>query len=73
MKDYKEHNECRQLNMFSDYLYEAKVELEGNGGVQSVLGASEEGQNGESEDRLLERIFDRNNMNLAYKRVKKQR
>lgn len=71
MKDTTKCGESRQLHK-EDYLWENKVELEGNTGVQSILSTSEEGQNGVNEyaEGLLERILDRDNMNRAYKRVK---
>jgi hypothetical protein len=48
------------------------VELGRNAGVPSVSPMSEEGRNGVNEPTkgLLEKILDKGNMNLAYKRVK---
>ncbi|MDP3058054.1 MAG: group II intron reverse transcriptase/maturase [bacterium] len=71
MNDTKKCVESRQLQI-EDYLQEKRVELEGNAGVRSI--ASMSGKEGNGDDgyasRLLERILDRDNMNLAYKRVK---
>ena len=48
------------------------MELGGNAGVRSIPSMSDKDGNGGNEyaDGLLERILDRNNMNMAYKRVK---
>jgi len=57
------------------YLQEIRVELGSNAGVQSVSSTSENRGNGGNEYTrgLLEKILDRNNMNLAYKRVKRNK
>ena len=71
LKDTKKCVESRQLHI-EDYLYEDKVELEGNAGVRSISSMSEEEENdgnGYAEG-LLEKIVDRDNMNRAYKKVK---
>ena len=54
------------------YLQEIRVELGSNAGVQSVSSTFENRGNGGNEcsQGLLEKILDRDNMNLAYKRVK---
>jgi group II intron reverse transcriptase/maturase len=58
-----------------DCLQEIRVELKGNAGVRSISPMSENrGDNGnEHAERLLEKILDRDNMNLAYRRVKANR
>ena len=71
MKDTKKCVESRQLHN-EDYLCEDRVELESNTGVQSISSMSEKEGNGGNEyaGGLLEKILNRNNMNLAYKKVK---
>jgi len=66
--------ESRQLHK-EGFSQESRVELEGNEKVLSILMTSERKQNGESvyENKLLEKILDRNNMNEAFKRVKKNK
>lgn len=73
MKDTKKYEECRQLQLqFEGYLYETRVELGNNTGVQSISSISDKGRddNNEYDRKLLEKILDPENMNLAYKRVK---
>lgn len=71
MKDTKKCVESRQLQK-EGYLQKKRVELEGKAGVRSISSTSEKDGNGGSEYArgMLEEILDRNNMNLAYKRVK---
>lgn len=71
MKDTKKCGESRQLHK-EDCLQEVRVELRGNVGVRSISSTSEKGRNDVSEyaSRLLEKILEPSNMNLAYKRVK---
>ena len=71
MKDTKKYVESRQLQK-EGYLQEVRVELGGNAGVPSISSTSElDGNSGnEYAGGLLEKILDRHNMNLAYKRVK---
>jgi len=71
LKDTRKCVESRQLHI-EDYLYENRVELEGNTGVRSISSMSEKEENGGNEyaSNLLERILETDNMNLAYKRVK---
>ena len=71
MKDTKKCVESSQLHK-EGYLQEGRVELGDNTGAQNISSMSEkEGNNGnEYASGLLEKILDRNNMNLAYKRVK---
>jgi len=71
LKDTKECVEGRQLRN-EGYLCEDRVELESNTGVQSISSMSEkEGNDGNGYAYgLLEKILDKNNMNLAYKKVK---
>ena len=56
-----------------DYPPEAGVELRGNGGEHSYASASAEEEGGNKVDtgKLLEKVLNRENLNLAYKRVKK--
>ena len=56
-----------------DYLPEAGVELRGKGGEHSYARASaeEEDINKVNTSKLLEKVLDRENLNLACKRVKK--
>jgi group II intron reverse transcriptase/maturase len=59
--------------MKRDYPLEAGVELRGKEGEHSYAPASEEKEDGNKVDtsKLLEKVLDRVNLNLAYKRVKK--
>lgn len=74
MKDTKKYVESRQLHR-DGYSHKNKVELEGNGKAQSISLTSEKKQNDENayNGMLLERILGRGNMNMAYKRVKKNK
>jgi group II intron reverse transcriptase/maturase len=56
-----------------DYPPEAGVELRGKEGEHSYAPASTEGEDGNrvNTSKLLEKVLDRGNLNLAYKRVKK--
>ena len=71
MKNTKKCVESRQLQK-EGYLQEDRVELESRAGARSISSTSEKDENGGNEYArgLLEEILDRNNMNLAYKRVK---
>ncbi|MDS1031008.1 group II intron reverse transcriptase/maturase [Bacillota bacterium LX-D] len=71
MKDTKKYVESRQLHG-EGYLQEGRVELRDNVGAPSISSMSEERGNDGSEyaSCLLEKIIDRNNMNLAYRRVR---
>lgn len=71
MKGTKKCAESRQLHE-EDCLQEIRVELRGNVGVPSISSMPEKGGNGANEcaSGLLEKILHRDNMNLAYKRVK---
>ena len=57
------------------YLQETRVELEGSAGAQSISSMSQNRENNGNEyaEGLLEKILDRDNMNFAYKRVKKNK
>jgi group II intron reverse transcriptase/maturase len=70
LKDTKKCVESRQLHK-EEYLQERRVELRSNAGVQNISFISEKrGNNGNEYSRgLLEKIIDRDNMNMAYKRV----
>lgn len=71
MKDTKKCVESRQLQN-EDYLQKKRVELEGNAGVRSISSMSEVEGNSDNgyASGLLEQIIDRDNLNLAYKKVK---
>ena len=71
MKDKQRHINGRQLHI-EDYLQENKLETEGNAEVPSVFAVSseEEIDTKTVTNELLEKILSRDNMNLAFKRVK---
>ena len=71
MKDTKKYGKNRQLHS-EGYLQEDRVELEDNAGVFSISSMSDKEANDGNgyAIRLLEEILDRDNMNVAYKRVK---
>lgn len=71
MKDTKRCAESRQLHK-EGYREEVGVELRGNTGARSISSMSETEGNGGNEypEGLLEKILARDNMNIAYKRVK---
>lgn len=71
MKDKREYENGRQLQI-EDYLQENMLETEGNVEVPSVLVVSDEGKVDTKTvtNELLEKILSKDNMNLAYKRVK---
>ncbi len=71
MKDTKKCAESRQLQT-EGYPQEDRVELESRAGVRSISSTSEKEGNGGNgyASGMLEAILDRDNMNLAYKRVK---
>ena len=71
MKGNQEYNNGRQLHI-EDYLQENKLETEGNVEVPSVLVVSteEEIDTKTVTNELLEKILSRDNMNIAFKRVK---
>lgn len=72
MKGTMKCNESRQLHN-EGRLPIDRVELEGYVGAQSISMTSENRQNDQSkyQDRLLEKIIHRDNLNIAFKRVKK--
>lgn len=71
MKDTKKYEESSQLQLeIEGYQQEVGVELGGNAGAYSISTMSEEGRNNE---RLLEKILERNNWNLACKRIKENK
>lgn len=74
MKDTKKYVESRQLHK-EGYSQENRVELDDNGEAQSISLTSEKKQNNENayNSKLLEKILDRDNMNMAFKRVKKNK
>lgn len=71
MENTKRCVESRQLQI-EGYLQEDRVELESRAGVRSISPMSTKEENGGKEyaSGLLEAILDRDNMNLAYRRVK---
>ena len=71
MKDKQEYDNGRQLHI-EDYLQENKLETEGIVEVPSVLGVSSKRKINTKTvtNEILEKILSRDNMNLAFKRVK---
>ncbi|WP_346939898.1 group II intron reverse transcriptase/maturase [uncultured Clostridium sp.] len=71
MKNTKKCDESRQLHI-EGYLRKDRVELEEYVGAPSISLTLEKKQNTETKyaNGLLERIIDRNNLNLAFRRVK---
>ena len=71
MKDNQEYNNGRQLHI-EDYLQENKLETEGNVEVPSIIDVSpkEEIDTKTVTNELLEKILSKDNMNLAFKRVR---
>lgn len=71
MKDSSEIQR-KQKTLYGDWPQETRVEPGDNAGVLSISTASERGRNveGGCTSGLLEKILDRDNLNLAYKRVK---
>ena len=71
MKDNEGYNNGRQLHI-EGYLQENKLETEGNVEAPSVLDVSplEKVDTKTVTNELLEKILSKDNMNLAYKRVK---
>lgn len=74
MKYTKKYNESRQLQI-GGYLCEDRVELKCSTGVHSIssMCGNKENDGNEYTDRLLEKILDRGNLNLAYKRVRENK
>lgn len=73
MKETKKCDESRQLNI--GHLPIDRVELKGDVGAPSISMTSENRQNDQSKCQyeLLERIISKDNLNEAYKRVKKNK
>ncbi|MCX6346954.1 MAG: group II intron reverse transcriptase/maturase [Actinobacteria bacterium] len=71
MKDTKKCIESRQLHS-GGYLHKDRVELESSTGAHSISSMSESKENdgNEYEVKVLEKILEPGNLNLAYKRVK---
>lgn len=71
MKDKQEYDNGRQLHI-EDYLQENKLETEGIAEVPSALDVSSKRKIDTKTvtNEILEKILSRNNMNLAFKRVK---
>lgn len=74
MKVTENYDKSRQLHK-EDYSQENKVELENNEKVPNNFLTSEKNQNDRNvyEGMILEKILDKENMNLAFKRVKKNK
>lgn len=72
MKHTKKYDESRQPHESGGCLCKDRVELESSAGALSVSSMCQNRKNdaGEYTVRLLEKILDRNNLNLAYKRVR---
>ena len=71
MKDTKKYDESRQLHK-GGYLHKDRVEPESSAGAPSVSSMSENKENnvGEYSQRLLEKVLEAENLNLAYKKVR---
>lgn len=71
MKDNHKYKNGRQLRI-EDYLQENNLQTEGNVEVPSifVVSSKEEINTKTVTNELLEKIFSKDNMNIAYKRVK---
>ena len=71
MKDKQEYNNGRQLHI-EDYLQENKLETEGNVEVPSIFDVSpvDEIDTKTVANEILDKILSKDNMNLAFKRVK---
>lgn len=71
MKDTKNYGKSRQLHK-EGYLHGNRVELKSNVEVHSISSMSNKGRNNVNEygSGLLEQILSRDNLNIAYKRVK---
>jgi len=71
LKDTKKCDKSRQLPS-GGYLCKDRVELESSTGVHSISSMCQNKENGGNEyaSKLLEKILEPNNLNLAYKRVK---
>ena len=71
LKYTKKYGKSRQLHSSGGCLRKDRVELESSAGAHSISSMCQNRQNNVSEytDRLLEKILDRHNLNLAYKRV----
>ena len=74
LKDTKNYDDSRQLHI-EDYFHENRVELEDNEKVPNNSLTSKKKQDGRKayEGMLLEKILDKDNMNTAFKRVKKNK
>ena len=72
MKDTKKYDESRQLHNAGGYLHKDRVEPESSAGAPSVSSMSENKENnvGEYSQRLLEKVLEAENLNLAYKKVR---
>jgi group II intron reverse transcriptase/maturase len=73
LKETRKCDESRQLNI--GHLQKDRVELKGYVGALNISLTSEDGQNDQSKYQygLLEKIISRDNLNEAYKRVKKNK
>jgi len=71
LKHTKKYDKSSQLHNAGGYLCKDRVELKSSTGAHSISSMCDSRQNnaGEYQGRLLEKILDRHNLNLAYKRV----
>jgi len=71
LKDTKKYDESRQLPK-GGYLHDDRVEPESNAGAPSISSMSQNKENNGNEynGRLLEKILEPTNLNLAYKKVR---
>jgi len=71
LKHTKKYDESRQLQDMGGYLGKDRVELKSSTGAHSISSMCDSRQNNADKykGRLLEKILDRHNLNLAYKRV----
>jgi len=74
LKGTEKYAESRQLHK-EDYSQESRLEIKNNGKVQSISLTPEMMQNGRNacESMTLERILERQNLNEAFKRVKRNK
>ncbi len=71
MKYTKKYDKSRQLHNVGGYLSKDRVELKSSTGAHSISSMCKTYENNvsEYEHGLLEKILDRHNLNLAYKKV----
>lgn len=71
MKNSKEIRRLQKTSYKEGWTYDVGVELRDNMGAHSISSAFENGEDDGKQyaNNLLEKILDRNNLNLAYKKV----